>query len=172
VKAIALGKWLPEVGREGWHGGTQRIRQAQADHPACSFVRGHGQIHVAARALDGRHDGRGGIHQRAIPVENHQRITHRFLPLGEVACPAGRSCPSSRSQAGGRDALSASGSLVSGCAISSECACRNIRRKSYWREKVSRTASLPYLSSPTIGKPLAARCTRIWWVRPVRSSAS
>ena len=28
----------------------------------------------------------------------------------------------------------------------------------------------PYTRSPTIGQPRAARCTRIWWVRPVTSS--
>jgi hypothetical protein len=45
--------------------------------------------------------------------------------------------------------------------------CRTRRGRRVGSARSRRTCS-----SPTIGKPTCARCTRIWWVRPVFSSAS
>ena len=41
-----------------------------------------------------------------------------------------------------------------------------VRRKDQ-RAQVQRLSRLPYLPSPSSGKPREANCTRIWWVRPV-----
>src|SRR5258706_12237 len=58
-----------------------------------------------------------------------------------------------------------------GCAKESLAACRNMRfSPCFFRARLS--SKSPYLSSPRTGWPRCARCTRIWCVRPVRSSAS
>ena len=49
-----------------------------------------------------------------------------------------------------------------GCANASRAACRNCRSS-------PNCPAVPYWGSPHTGWPIAARCTRIWWVRPVSS---
>ena len=44
----------------------------------------------------------------------------------------------------------------------------------FWTARLSaasRAAGRPYTGSPTMGWPMKARWTRIWWVRPVSSRA-
>ena len=60
---------------------------------------------------------------------------------------------------------------TAGCTTVSLHACRNMRF-SPCRASALLSSKSPYLSSPAIGKPRWARCTRIWCVRPVFSSAS
>src|SRR5690606_20914419 len=129
----------------------QGLFQGKADHPAGVLHRGNGKFEVGAGRLDGTHNGRRGIHHSAVPVEDHCFVTLHF------SCSrVFRICTHS----GGSGASSTRGSPVSGCGISSRAACRNIRLNPSFA-KCSRTASMPYFSSPTMGKPLDARCTLI-----------
>src|SRR5690606_12734848 len=135
--------------------------EGHSNDPGGLLGGGHTQGQVSTGPLQGRDNMVGGIHQSSIPVEYH----------GIVALH--RECSSSSStawQAGGSGASRESSRPFRGCGTTRRWACKNIREKPR-RAKASRTASEPYFSSPTMGWPWAARCTRIWCVRPLRSSA-
>src|SRR5690606_14671382 len=103
------------------------------------------QIH--AGRLDGAHDARGGVHHRAVPIENDCLVTLHFSCSRYFRIST---------QAGGKGASNTMGSPVRGCGISKRAACRNIRLKPR-RANCSRNASSPYLSSPTMAWPEDAR---------------
>src|SRR5438876_7767605 len=135
----------------------QRILQPEADDVARAAAVGHLEPELGACLLDAFDDGAGGIDQRAIPVEDDERIAH--------------GCSTKARMSSGSFASNSTCSPLIGCANSSSRACRNSRRTpcfaSAWLSEKS-----PYLSSPRIGCPAWARCTRIWCVRPVSRRTS
>ena len=87
------------------------------------------------------HTGRGAVERLRIAARRAARAAARSPGSGE---------------------RSSSGSPVKGCSNARRAACRN------WRSRPSRPG-VPYSGSPATGCPIAWRCTRIWWVRPVSS---
>src|SRR5688572_13815322 len=142
----------------------ERIAQAHADDESRVLVARYGEPEIAASRLQRLDDCFGGVHQRAVPVE-HQEIETLAHHAGvrKQSRKFWRSIGSADSNA----RLSA----VRGWWITALHACRNIRLRPF-RASSLLSAKSPYLSSPRIGKPRCARCTRIWCVRPVLSSAS
>src|SRR6185503_19112212 len=150
VLAVVRHEFRVALGRQVRHRETQRIVQAEADGVRRALARRHLEPGIA-RGFDDAIDDRGsGIDDRAVPVEHQQPVAH-------VRCWSTNACISA-----GSGEASFIGSLVSGWRKASLPACSRRRCLS------SRfSAKSPYLSSPTTGWPAWARCTRIWWVRPV-----
>jgi hypothetical protein len=77
---------------------------------------------------------------------------------------------------GGSGMVKERGSPVTGCGNARWNACRkkretvNLRADAPFPRGIFRDH--PYTSSPTIGQPRWAQCTRTWWVRPVSSRNS
>src|SRR5262249_40053053 len=127
------------------------VVQSEPDDVARLPVIGDRQAEVAACALQ-RSDDRGRrVHQGAVPVEYDEIEPARFH--------CGRLAVKDSSDAG-NGASSTRLSPVRGCAITVFAECRNMRF-SPWRASVLLSAKSPYFSSPTIGNPRWARCTRI-----------
>src|SRR6185295_6425757 len=141
------------------HGPAQRVVQPQADDVARPLLVRHRQAHLAGRLPDAFGDGAGRVDDRAVPVEDDERIPHASLSSMKLFISPGTS------------ALKASAAPERGCLKDRLAACRNSRLTpclaSSWLSGKS-----PYLSSPSTGCPACARCTRIWCVRPVISRTS
>src|SRR5690606_20169183 len=140
------------------------FRQPEADDLARPGRLQRRQRHVVGGGLHAADYTPGGIHQGAVPVENDQPIAHRCPPFS-------RKVSSACSKASSSGACRSSCSPLSGWRKRSERACRHSRVIPRAASSVL-TAGLPYLLSPTSGKPACCAWTRIWWVRPVPSVAS
>src|SRR6185503_16893209 len=136
--------------RQVGHGKAQRVVHAEPDSVRGALARRDLDPRVPGGLADAVHDRARRVDDRAVPVEHQQPVAHaRFRSTN------------ARISAGSGEA-SLIGSLVSGWRKASLPACS---RRRCFSSRLS--AKSPYLSSPTIGWPACARCTRIWWVRPV-----
>src|SRR6266480_2223086 len=116
----------------------QRILQPEADDMARAAAVRHLEAELGACLLDAFDDGAGGIDQRAIPVEDDERIAH--------------GCSTKARMSSGRFASSSTCSPLIGCANSSRRARSNSLRTPCvtisWLSDKS-----PYFTSPKIGCP-------------------
>ena len=119
--------------------------------------------------LDRGRDDRRRVGERAVPVEDEQPVAsrrdqHRASAGGQAREEGGKVARQRRLEAhrlAGRRMRERQVAPRAGtCASGPRCASALFHAKS------------PYLSSPASGNPRCVRCTRIWCVRPVRSSAS
>ena len=141
------------LGRQLRHHDAQRVVQAEADDVARALALGHREAEVAARSwmhstiVDRR------IDDRAVPVEHEQAVFHGSVRHATFIVGRQRRLEPHR-LAGQRMAK------------------RELAAQEHAppRAPAPCSAKSPYLSSPRIGCPACARCTRIWCVRPVRSS--
>ncbi len=148
----------------------QRIGEAQPDHIARGRCVGHLGADVAAGRADRVGDDSRRVCERAVPVEHEQaeapvrRITHRdpadLRPAGNLRDPPAAATRSAKARR--RSDAQATGVRHAGTSRLQAGVLASSRFH----------AKSPYLSSPASGKPRCVRCTRIWCVRPVRSSAS
>src|SRR5688500_9868962 len=152
MPAVALDELRITLRRQARHRDAHGVVQAQPDHVARARAPWHFEAELAAGLADALGDGRGRVDDRAVPVEHEQPILH--------------------GSAFATNDLISAGSGDSSRMVSPRTGCRKESFAAWSRSRClsSRlSAKSPYLSSPTIGCPACARCTRIWCVRPVRS---
>ena len=144
--------------------GLQQFRDAYLCHGvslAC-LVGCCTRVRTAGRGLAGRHRRRPVTTSRATILPRTGRGSDsRGVRIAKVLRPAWRPAalqPPVRAAA----SRTSNRSPVIGCSSARRVACRN------WRSRPSAPA-VPYSGSPATGLPIACRCTRIWWVRPVSS---
>src|SRR5262245_24944517 len=155
VTAIARHELGVALRRQSRHGDAHGVLQPEADDVARALGVGHLEAELAARVLNAGGDRRRRVDDRAVPVEDQQAEFH------------GRACSTNALTSAGNGDSSVMGAPVTGC--------RNESRAAWSRSRCFKrrfSAKAPYFSSPTIGYPACARCTRIWCVRPVSSSTS
>jgi hypothetical protein len=81
VVAIALGETPAPLLVERGGDMVEGVGEAQADHEARVALARDRDADVAARVLQARRDDAGRIHQRPVPIENHELVAHlRLLP--------------------------------------------------------------------------------------------
>src|SRR3989442_9920861 len=133
---------------------------------------------VRARLATGRGHVHDGVVERLHEAGDHGVLTgarrrgdddeERFsVDAGQRICSRTAVAPIG----GPRDARYAARSGASGAVKvrSPACGRRTVSRQACrnWRSSPLRSPRFPYTGSPTIGSRAYARCTRIWWVRPV-----
>src|SRR5690606_1790826 len=165
VQPIALQVLRHALARQLGHRVRECLEHAEPDDMRSALGRRHRQPEVGGRLADRVDDRTGRVHQGAVPVEDDEaELAVRGHQAGVPPETAGGGTRASNS--GGTGATSRRVVPVAGWRSVIAAAWRYMRP---WPARASARfrAKSAYFGSPATGYPRWARCTRIWWVRPV-----